>query len=56
MPLGPSWSGTDTTQPSASAAATRRYSSWAIEPTALACLRSAYDGKQRAATASMAHW
>ena len=55
MPWQPSWSGTDTAQPSARSAAISSNSSCASAPTALAPRRSAYDGKQRSATASMAH-
>jgi hypothetical protein len=55
IPVRPSWSGIDTAQPSARAAAISRYSSWASEPMACARRRNAYDGKQRDDTASIAH-
>ena len=56
MPSVPSWSGTETAHPSASAAATSRNSICASDPTAFAPRRIAYDGKHRPATASIAHW
>ena len=46
-PWVPSWSGTDTAQPSASAAATRRYSSCAKDPSACGTPAHRIGGKQR---------
>ena len=55
MPWQPSWSGTETAQPSANAAAISRNSACVNAPIAPAPRRSAYDGKHCDATASIAH-